>query len=109
MAVHGEDGKGKLAAMAVCWLLGNGCLFSWNSMLTIVDYFGIVFPNYHPSRVLTLVYQPFATGTLAILTYNEAKINTRKRNLYGYLLFFVSSLMIIVVSKFAPPLLTFII
>ncbi|KAI3957581.1 hypothetical protein MKW92_027745 [Papaver armeniacum] len=98
MAVHGENGEGKLTAMVVCWLLGNGCLFSWNSMLTIVDYFGFVFPNYHPSRVLTLVYQPFATVTLAILAYNEAKINTRRRNLHGYLLFFVSSLLILVLD-----------
>ncbi|KAI3852670.1 hypothetical protein MKX03_003172 [Papaver bracteatum] len=98
MAIHGDNGEGKLTAMVVCWLLGNGCLFSWNSMLTIVDYFGFVFPNYHPSRVLTLVYQPFATVTLAILAYNEAKINTRRRNLHGYLLFFVSSLLILVLD-----------
>ncbi|RZC62975.1 hypothetical protein C5167_024741 [Papaver somniferum] len=98
MAIHAENGEGKLTAMVVCWLLGNGCMFSWNSMLTIVDYFGFVFPNYHPSRVLTLVYQPFATVTLAILAYNEAKINTRRRNLQGYLLFFVSSLLILVLD-----------
>ncbi|XVE49828.1 hypothetical protein DITRI_Ditri01bG0113300 [Diplodiscus trichospermus] len=84
--------------MVVCWLLGNGCLFSWNSMLTIEDYYGYLFPHYHPSRVLTLVYQPFALGTLAILTYNEAKINTRRRNLFGYILFFLSSLAVLVLD-----------
>ncbi|KAK4846543.1 hypothetical protein QYF36_018862 [Acer negundo] len=31
--------EGKYAAMAVCWLLGNGCLFPWNTMLTIEDYY----------------------------------------------------------------------
>ncbi|KAG5551842.1 hypothetical protein RHGRI_010071 [Rhododendron griersonianum] len=36
--------KGKYAAMVVCWLLGNGCLFSWNSMLTIEDYYVTLFP-----------------------------------------------------------------
>ncbi|KAH9744353.1 hypothetical protein KPL70_003664 [Citrus sinensis] len=36
--------EGKYAAMAVCWLLGNGCLFSWNSMLTVVDYYVFLFP-----------------------------------------------------------------
>ena len=36
--------KGKYAAMIVCWLLGNGCLFSWNSMLTIGDYYSYLFP-----------------------------------------------------------------
>lgn len=36
--------QGKYTAMAVCWLLGNGCLFSWNSMLTIEDYYSYLFP-----------------------------------------------------------------
>lgn len=122
--------QGKYAGMVVCWLLGNGCLFSWNSMLTIEDYYTYLFPvafmfqlhnfckfcfsriwssikndlncnlqDYHPSRVLTLVYQPFALITLAILAYHEAKVNTRLRNLFGYTLFFLSSLLIIVVSS----------
>ncbi|XP_031378108.1 equilibrative nucleotide transporter 3-like [Punica granatum] len=90
--------KGKYAAMVVCWLLGNGCLFSWNSMLTIEDYYAYLFPDYHPSRVLTLVYQPFALITLAILVYHEAKINTRRRNLFGYTLFFISSLLVLVLD-----------
>ncbi|KAF8022373.1 hypothetical protein BT93_F0031 [Corymbia citriodora subsp. variegata] len=90
--------KGMYVAMVVCWLLGNGCLFSWNSMLTIEDYYVNLFPKYHPSRVLTLVYQPFALGTLAVLAYNEAKINTRRRNLFGYLLFFISTLLVLVLD-----------
>lgn len=90
--------KGKYVAMVVCWLLGNGCLVSWNSMLTIEDYYVYLFPKYHPSRVLTLVYQPFALGTLAILAYNEAKINTRRRNLFGYLLFFISTLLVLILD-----------
>lgn len=63
-----------------------------------LSVFAFLFQNYHPSRVLTLVYQPFALGTLAILAYNEAKINTRRRNLAGYILFFISSLLVLVVS-----------
>ncbi|KAI9075285.1 hypothetical protein K1719_042690 [Acacia pycnantha] len=90
--------EGEYAAILVCWLLGNGCLFSWNSMLTIEDYYVYLFPNYHPSRVLTLVYQPFALGTLAILAYNEAKINTRKRNLLGYTLFFIATLLVLILD-----------
>ncbi|KAK6918955.1 Equilibrative nucleoside transporter [Dillenia turbinata] len=90
--------EGKFAAMVVCWLLGNGCLFSWNSMLTIEDYYSYLFPKYHPSRVLTLVYQPFSVGSLAILTYYEAQINTRNRNLFGFILFFVSSLLVLVLD-----------
>lgn len=90
--------EGKYIAILMCWLLGNGCLFSWNSMLTIGDYYSYLFPKYHSARVLTLVYQPFALGVLAILAYNEAKINTRRRNLFGYILFFISSLMVLVLD-----------
>ncbi|ERM98409.1 hypothetical protein AMTRI_Chr02g260890 [Amborella trichopoda] len=90
--------EGRFAAIAICWFLGNGCLFSWNSMLTIEDYYSQLFPKYHPTRVLSLVYQPFALGTLAILTYNEATINTRRRNLTGYFLFFCSSLLVLVID-----------
>ncbi|GAV83284.1 Nucleoside_tran domain-containing protein [Cephalotus follicularis] len=90
--------EGKFAAMLVCWLLGNGCLFAWNSMLTIEDYYTYLFPRYHSSRVLTLVYQPFVFTTTAIFTYNEAKINTRRRNIFGYLLFFISTLLVLVLD-----------
>lgn len=90
--------KGKYKAIVVCWFLGLGSLVSWNSILTIEDYYYDLFPKYHPSRVLTLVYQPFALGTMALLTYNEAKINTRKRNIAVYMLFTASTLMLIVVD-----------
>jgi hypothetical protein len=53
--------------------------------------------GYHPSRVLTLVHQPFVLGTLAVLAYYEAKINTRLRNFFGYILFFFSTLLVLVV------------
>ncbi|XP_021726200.1 equilibrative nucleotide transporter 3-like [Chenopodium quinoa] len=93
----GNDGtptrlEGKWSAVLVCWLLGMGTLLSWNTMLTVGDYYYQVFPNYHPSRVLTLIYQPFAVGTMAILAYNEHRINTRTRNIAGYILFFISIL-----------------
>ncbi|XP_020255152.1 equilibrative nucleotide transporter 2-like [Asparagus officinalis] len=90
--------EGKFFAMVVCWLLGNGCLFAWNSMLTIEDYYANIFLNYHPTRVLTLVYQPFAFVTLAILTHYEARLNTRTRNLVGFSLFFLASALIIVLD-----------
>ncbi|KAM7500856.1 hypothetical protein LguiA_025270 [Lonicera macranthoides] len=90
--------EGRYMAMVVCWFLGLGSLVSWNSMLTIGDYYYQLFPLYHPSRVLTLVYQPFALGTMAILAYNEAKSDTRKRNLTGYILFFLSTLALLVLD-----------
>lgn len=90
--------QGKQAAYIVCWLLGIGCLFSWNSMLTIEDYYAAIFPRYHPSRVLTLVYQPFALITIALLSYFEATINTRKRILMGFVLFSISTLLVLVLD-----------
>ncbi|KAH6764635.1 Major facilitator superfamily protein [Perilla frutescens var. frutescens] len=84
--------EGKFMAIVVSWFLGLGNLVAWNSMLTISDYYYQVFPHYHPSRVLTLVYQPLAFGVMIILAYHEAKMNTRKRVLSGYILFFLSTL-----------------
>ncbi|KAJ4813356.1 Equilibrative nucleoside transporter 4 [Rhynchospora pubera] len=89
---------GKHFAMLVCWLLGNGSLIAWNSMLTIEDYYVALFPKFHPTRVLTLVYQPCALITISILTYREAKGNTRMRNLVGFALFFLSSLGLIILD-----------
>ncbi|CAJ2648756.1 unnamed protein product [Trifolium pratense] len=91
---------GKYKAMIVCFILGLGSLVAWNSMLTIGDYYYKLFPNYHPSRVLTLVYQPFAIGTLIILAYRGSKsnINTRLRNLAGFILFFVATLLILILD-----------
>ncbi|XP_020877203.1 equilibrative nucleotide transporter 3-like [Arabidopsis lyrata subsp. lyrata] len=63
---HHEKFQGKYQAMVVCCILGVGTVISWNSMLTIEDYYYHVFPDYHPSRVLTVVYQPFALGTIMI-------------------------------------------
>ncbi|KAJ4975987.1 hypothetical protein NE237_001093 [Protea cynaroides] len=90
--------KGKYAALVLCWILGIGNLLSWNSMLAMEDYYMMLFPKYHPSRVLTLVYQPFSFGMISILTYHEAKLNTRKRNLFGYTLFFISSLTVLILD-----------
>ncbi|XP_059302778.1 equilibrative nucleotide transporter 3-like [Lycium ferocissimum] len=90
--------KGKYSGMVVCWILGLGSLVSWNSMLTIGDYYYELFPKYHPSRVLTLIYQPFALATIAILAYNEAKIDTRRRNLTGYTIFFSGAFALLVLD-----------
>nr|GLL24044.1 equilibrative nucleotide transporter 3-like [Ipomoea trifida] len=90
--------EGKPSAIIVCWILGLGSLVSWNSMLTIGDYYYQLFPKYHPSRVLTLVYQPFAIGTIAILAYKGEKLNTRKRNLAGYILFFLGTFALLLLD-----------
>ncbi|KAL5668101.1 hypothetical protein ACJX0J_020322, partial [Zea mays] len=36
--------QGKYWGIFICWLLGNGCLFGFNEMLTIEDYYVYLFP-----------------------------------------------------------------
>ncbi|KAF6157926.1 hypothetical protein GIB67_015242 [Kingdonia uniflora] len=103
MTIPEENGvipnlKGKRTAMVVCWLLGNGCLLSWNSMLTVQDYYVSLFPRYHTARVFPLMYQPFALGTIAVLAYYEAHLDTRKKNLTGFIIFFIGSLLILLLD-----------
>jgi equilibrative nucleoside transporter 1/2/3 len=90
--------EGKFAATVVCCFLGFGSLVAWNSMLTISDYYYELFPKYHPSKVLTLVYQPFANVTMVILAIYESKLNTRKRNIFGYILFTACTFGLIVLD-----------
>ncbi|KAL8167838.1 LOW QUALITY PROTEIN: hypothetical protein V2J09_009337 [Rumex salicifolius] len=93
-----QNGRGKHFATICCWFLGLGSLLAWNSMLTISDYYYQVFPKYHPSRVVTLMYQPFAVGTLIFLVWNESRIDTRKRNIAGYILFTISTFLLVVLD-----------
>ncbi|KAG9159361.1 hypothetical protein Leryth_025385 [Lithospermum erythrorhizon] len=90
--------EGENVAIIVCFFLGLGTLLPWNSVLTIADYYYQLFPDYHPSRVLTLVYQPCAVGTMAILAYNVAKMDTRKRNLVGFSLAFLGTLVLLLLD-----------
>jgi equilibrative nucleoside transporter 1/2/3 len=64
--------------------------------------FSLVVQAYHPTRVFTLVYQPFALITIFILTHFEARVNTRLRILTGYSLFFLLVLLIPIVSATLP-------
>ncbi|GER41616.1 equilibrative nucleoside transporter, partial [Striga asiatica] len=43
-------------------------------------------------------HQPFVLGTMAILAYFEPKIDTRKRNLFGYILFCISTFRLLVIE-----------
>ncbi|KAK6917442.1 Equilibrative nucleoside transporter, partial [Dillenia turbinata] len=101
--------EGKFIAIVVCFILGLGQLIPWNSITTIMDYYyqwnyvltrkvTLFFWGYHPSRVHTLVYQPFALGTITILALYEAKTDTRKRNLLGRVLYTVCTLMLIILD-----------
>ncbi|XP_037480511.1 equilibrative nucleotide transporter 3-like [Triticum dicoccoides] len=90
--------EGKSLGVFICWLLGNGCLFGYNSMLTIEDYFVHLFPCYHPVRAITLTYQPFVLVVVLVFSYHEANVNTRVRNLVGYSLFFLGLVALIILD-----------
>ncbi|KAK9087290.1 hypothetical protein Syun_029684 [Stephania yunnanensis] len=70
--------KGKNAAMVLCWLLGNGCLFAWNGMLTSQDYYVTLFPlcSLHSQRMyelLCVLLYAYVFGKLLIVKYYRAK------------------------------------
>ncbi|CAH2047917.1 unnamed protein product [Thlaspi arvense] len=90
--------EGKNVARLVCCILGVGSLVAWNAMLTITDYYYQVFPKYHPSRVLTIVYQLVANVFISTLAYKEAKLNTRFRNIFGYGLYTAGTFCLIILD-----------
>ncbi|CAN8245129.1 unnamed protein product [Cochlearia groenlandica] len=90
--------EGKNVARLVCCILGLGSLVAWNAVLTITDYYYQVFPKYHPSRVLTIVYQLVANVFISTLAYNEAKLNTRFRNILGYSLYTAGTFCLILLD-----------
>ncbi|KAF9683488.1 hypothetical protein SADUNF_Sadunf04G0018800 [Salix dunnii] len=93
--------EGKHLGMACCWALGLATchmeLF-YESKISYLTMFSLLLKKYHPARQLTLMYMPFAVVSMAILTYYESKIDTRKRNLSGLLLFFLSSLLLLLLD-----------
>ncbi|CAN7073705.1 unnamed protein product [Brassica oleracea var. botrytis] len=90
--------EGKNIARVVCCILGLGSLVAWNAMLTITDYYYQVFPKYHPSRVLTIVYQLVANVFISTLAYKEAKLNTRFRNILGYSIYTAGTFCLIILD-----------
>ncbi|XP_018437960.1 equilibrative nucleotide transporter 7 [Raphanus sativus] len=88
----------KLKAKFQCCLLGIGQLFPWNTILTISDYYYEIFPNYHPARVLALVYQPFVLGTIFTLVTKGKKSKNQRRILAGYCLFVIGTIFLITVD-----------
>jgi len=59
MAYEKEDpalaaNQGKHWGIFICWLLGNGCLFGFNSLLTIEDYYTYLFPVRYACGVVIL-------------------------------------------------------
>ncbi|GJU95022.1 equilibrative nucleotide transporter 3 [Tanacetum coccineum] len=88
--------KGKWSAVAMCWIFGLGTFLSWNVISTLGDYFYEVFPDYHPERVLTIVYAPLSIALVTIFLCKDTRRDTIKRHLIGYVLFCASSIGLLV-------------
>ncbi|XP_010455849.1 PREDICTED: equilibrative nucleotide transporter 4-like isoform X2 [Camelina sativa] len=76
----------------------RGSIKQWLCAVFLESDLSFLGTDYHPSRVLTLVYQPIALGTVMIFAYHESKISTRKRVLTGYILFTISTFLLIVLD-----------
>lgn len=63
-------------------------------------FFCLTNQKYHPSRVLTIVYQLVANVFISTLAYKEAKLSTRFRNILGYSLYTAGTFCLIIVSTF---------
>ncbi|CAM6129404.1 unnamed protein product [Calypogeia fissa] len=86
-------------AIFIGWFLGNALLFLWNAILNAGDYFYSVFPDYHPSRVLPLLYIPVAFAiACGFLITAKAPCNIRLRVLNGFSIFLMAAISIIIVS-----------
>ncbi|GKD52233.1 equilibrative nucleotide transporter 3 [Tanacetum coccineum] len=90
--------KGKRSAVAMCWIFGLGTLLSWNIISTLGDYFYEVFPEYHPERVVTVVYAPLSLAIMTIFMCKDIKGDSSKRHLIGYVLFCASSIGLLMVG-----------
>ncbi|PWA43682.1 equilibrative nucleotide transporter 3 [Artemisia annua] len=88
--------KGKWSAVVMCWIFGLGTVLSWNIISTLGDYFYEVFPDYHPVRVLTIVYAPLAIAILIIFLCKDTRGDTSKRHLIGHVLFTTSNIGLLV-------------
>ncbi|XP_023636733.1 equilibrative nucleotide transporter 2 isoform X1 [Capsella rubella] len=88
--------EGRCLALGISFVLGLGTYLPWTTMVTTIDSYANLFPQYHTSRILTLIYQSITIGVLSVLVYKEASLNTRLRNLFGYSLFAFCSLAVLV-------------
>ncbi|XP_024364887.1 equilibrative nucleotide transporter 3 [Physcomitrium patens] len=98
MAIMTQKKDDHFKGLVVTWLLGLTFLFPWNSILTIGDYYYALFPDYHPSRVFTLLYQLLSLIATLIFTWYEANVSTRLRVLFGYGPYAILLLLFIIID-----------
>lgn len=74
-------------AYVVFFVLGAGFLLPWNSFISAVDYFDVLYPNTHTDRVFALAYMIPCLLSLSALTFYGREYTSRVRTNGGLLTF----------------------
>lgn len=81
MAIQFEKGEGKFAATVVCWLLGIGCLFSWNSMVSIIDLLRYLVPEIPSGEGSSHSLSTFSSWSIANSILQRSEDKHKKKEL----------------------------
>nr|XP_043630959.1 equilibrative nucleotide transporter 8-like [Erigeron canadensis] len=92
----------KIAYM-IHFLLGAGNLLPWNTLITVIDYFGYLYPEKHVEKVFSVAYMSSSLLVLVVMiTWNDLsrKVSFRVKMNFGFTMF-VISLMVIMITDWA--------
>jgi len=83
--------------------LGIGSLLPWNAFVTAVDYYQHFYPQYHPDRVIPVLYMTLNVIVTGLLVKFGSSIELNTRILFGFTGYTVSMLGVPFVDKVLFP------
>ena len=83
--------------------LGIGSLLQWNAFVTAVDYYQHFYPQYHPDRVIPVLYKTLNVIVTGLLVKFGSSIELNTRILFGFTGYTVSMLGVPFVDKVLFP------
>ncbi|XP_024357825.1 equilibrative nucleotide transporter 8 [Physcomitrium patens] len=86
-------------AYIIFFILGAGFLLPWNSFISAVDYFDVLYPNSHVDRVFSLAYMVPCFTFLLILTFYGQKYSSRLRINTGLFVFLAVFILVPVMDE----------
>ena len=99
-----SEGSPKDRMAYLCFLcLGIGSLLPWNAFVTAVDYYQHFYPEYHPDRVIPVLYMTLNVFVTGLLVKCGSSIDLRTRILFGFSAYSVSMLGVPVTDKVLFP------
>ncbi|QDZ21068.1 equilibrative nucleoside transporter [Chloropicon primus] len=94
--------KDRLAYL--CMLcLGIGSLLPWNAFVTAVDYYQHFYPQYHPDRVIPVLYMTINVIVTGLLVKFGSSIDLNTRILFGFAAYSVSMMGVPVTDRALFP------